>query len=264
MTSAGRPSAAVTAADSATGSRASARATASARPAASSVACSAAFGTTPTVRAAPASRAAASDSDPLLPAPPITATVGPPSPASGEAYRPTTRAVSAGAPHTSNTASASSGSRSSGSTAAIERANRIAVPSHGTCSLRPSQPASPSVIASGVRVSDTSVATRSPGRRPSGESGPTASTTPISMPPDPVTGFCIFPRRPTISRTSARTASPSPPWAVSSCRKLAASRLSRSTRIRTSSGADLGRVIQLFGSLREHSGGRDHTLQANL
>ena len=48
-----------------------------------------------------------------------------------------TRAVSAGAPHTSSTARASSGSRSSGSTAAIERANRIACPAHGTCSLRP-------------------------------------------------------------------------------------------------------------------------------
>ena len=101
---------------------------------------SASTGTTPTVRAAPARRAAASDSEPLLPAPPSTATVT-------LVRRPyaarTTRSVSAGAPHTSSTARASSRSRSSGSTAAIERANRIACPARGTCSLRPSQPAQP-------------------------------------------------------------------------------------------------------------------------
>ena len=48
-----------------------------ARPAASGIFhASSVLGTTPTVRAAPARRAAASDSDPLLPAPPRTATVG--------------------------------------------------------------------------------------------------------------------------------------------------------------------------------------------
>ena len=62
--------------------------------------------------------------------------------------------------------------RSSGSTAAIERANRIAVPRPAPARERPSQRASPSVIRSGVRVSDTRVATRSPTARPSGDSGP--------------------------------------------------------------------------------------------
>ena len=72
------------------------------------------------------------------------------------------RWVSAGAPHTSITDSERSGSRSSGMTAAIERPNRTAYPSQGTCSDSPSQRASPSSITSGVRDSETSVATRSP------------------------------------------------------------------------------------------------------
>ena len=50
-------------------------------------------------------------------------------------------------------------------------------------------------MTSGVRVSETSVATRSPTSRPSGDSGPTSSTVPTSMPPEPVSGFCILPRR---------------------------------------------------------------------
>ncbi len=159
VTSAGPPRALVTAAETATGSRASASATVSANPAPLSRSASASTGTIPAVRPEPARRAAASASEPLLPAPPSTATVGwwP-----AATYRWTTRSVSAGAPHTSKTASASSGSRSSGSTAAIDRANRIAWPAAGTCSLRPSHRASPSVTASGVRVSDTRVATRSP------------------------------------------------------------------------------------------------------
>ena len=106
----------------------------------------------------------------------------------------TTRAVAAGAPQTSRTARETASGRSSGRTAAIERAKRIAVPAPGTCSERPSQPARPSVMRSGVRVSETRVATRCPTARPSGDSGPTASTTPMSMPPEPVTGFCILPR----------------------------------------------------------------------
>ena len=63
---------------------------------------------------------------------------------------------------------------------------------------RPSQRARPSSITSGVRVSETRVATRSPTARPSVDSGPTSSTVPISMPPEPVTGFCILPRSATI------------------------------------------------------------------
>ena len=147
--------------------------------------------------------AAAADRLPLLPAAPSTATTGGVPPL--QAAR-TTRAVSAGAPHTSSTASASGTGMSAGSTAAIERPNRIAWPSHGTCSLRPSQRASPSVMTSGVRLSDTRVAIRSPGARPSGESGPTSSTTPVSIPPEPVTGFCILPRSATMPSTAARIA----------------------------------------------------------
>jgi hypothetical protein len=61
-----------------------------------------------------------------------------------------------------------------------------------------------------VSVRETSVVTRSPTARPSGESGPTSSTVPTSMPPDPVSGFCILPREATMSSTAARTLSPSP------------------------------------------------------
>ena len=49
-------------------------------------------------------------------------------------------------------------------------------------------------MTSGVRVSETRVATRSPTARPSGDAGPTSSTVPTSMPPEPVSGFCILPR----------------------------------------------------------------------
>ena len=104
------------------------------------------------------------------------------------------------------TAIASSLGRSSGRTAAMDRPKRIAVPSHGTCSLRPSQRASASSMRSGVSDRETRVATRSPGFRPRSDSGPTSSTTPTSMPPEPVTGFCILPRSATMARTSARTA----------------------------------------------------------
>ena len=80
------------------------------------------------VRRAPAARAAARLSEPDLPAPPITATTG------LVVARPTTRWVRAGAPQTSITDSDSSAGRSSGITAAIERPNSTAYPSHGTCS----------------------------------------------------------------------------------------------------------------------------------
>ena len=49
------------------------------------------------------------------------------------------------------------------------------------------------VTASGVRLRETSVAMRSPAASPSAEADPASSTTPVSIPPDPVTGFCIFP-----------------------------------------------------------------------
>ncbi len=229
VTSAGVPTAAATA----SGSVASATTTRSASPAARSAAASSSFRTRPVSSVAPADRAAASDRQPDLPAAPRTTTERAPD-------RSTTRAVAAGAPQTSRTARETASGRSSGSAAAIERAKRIAVPSAGTCSDRPSHARRSSVIRSGVRVSETRVATRCPTDSPSGESGPTASTTPMSMPPDPVTGFCILPRVRTMSRTAARTASPSPAQASESCRKEAASRFSRWTAMRTSSAAIAG------------------------
>lgn len=45
------------------------------------------------------------------------------------------------------------------------------------------------------RQEETSVATRSPTASPSGDDcGPPSATVPMSMPPEPVTGFCILPR----------------------------------------------------------------------
>ena len=192
------------------------------------------------VRRAPASLAAARLSEPDLPAPPMTATTGP---GCVSAYCSTIRLVMAGAPQTSITARLSSLGRSSGMTAAIERPKRTAYPSAGTCSLLPSQRARPSSMTSGVRVRETRVATRSPAWRPRGDSGPTSSTVPTSMPPEPVSGFCILPRVATISRTSRRTRVAVVLRACcSSWRKDAASRLRRSTRMRTSSGQSSLRV----------------------
>ena len=111
----------------------------------------------------------------------------------------------------------------------------------------PSQPARPSSMTSGVRVRLTRVATRSPTARPSGDSGPTSSTVPTSMPPEPVSGFCILPRVATMSSTARRTASPSS-WVRSSWRNDAASRLSRSTRMRTSSGHSSRRVSRRWAA----------------
>ena len=221
------------------------------------------------MRPAPACRAAAADRLPLLPAAPRIATTGPragrlapgcwrsgppsgcslfapepfaaePEAASLRAASATTRPVRAGAPQTSSTASASGAGRSSGIWAAIERPNKIACPSHGTCSDRPSQEARPSVSSSGVRLSETSVAMTSPGFSPSGDCSPTSATTPVSIPPEPVTGFCILPRLLTISSTADFIAAGSPPVASRSWRKDAASRLSRWTRTRTSSGQSCG------------------------
>ena len=50
----------------------------------------------------------------------------------------------------------------------MDRPNRIALPRQGTCSDAPSQFRRPSVMISGVRLSETRVATRSPGLSPSG------------------------------------------------------------------------------------------------
>ncbi len=117
----------------------------------------------PTVRRAPARRAAASASEPLLPAPPSTATVSP-------AW--TTLLVGAGAPHTSSTARRALGGKVFGKLRHDRPGEQDRVrPSAGTCSLPPSQPLRPSVIRSGVSVSETSVATRSPTARCRGSGG---------------------------------------------------------------------------------------------
>ena len=110
-------------------------------------------------------------------------------------------------------------------------------------------------MTSGVRLRETRVAIRSPGFRPSGESGPTSSTTPTSMPPEPVTGFCILPRRAMISSDRGpHGRAVAPVRASVSWRNDAASRFSRSTR-----DPDLvrreGRAgVQPPGRLGQHSG----------
>ncbi len=179
-----------------TGSRASAITISSTSPSCSrSRAASVCVGTTPMTVAAPARRAATADSEPLLPAAPMMTATDP---------GVTTRWVRAGAPHTSMTAKDKGTGRSSGRTAAMERAKRMAWPSQGICSDWPSQRYRESVMTSGVRVSETRVAMRWPGFKPRGESGPTSSTVPVSMPPEPVTGFCILPRVAMMSPTAAR------------------------------------------------------------
>ena len=90
-----------------------------------------------------------------------------------------------------------------------------------------------------------------PARSPSGDCGPTSATVPMSMPPDPVTGFCILPRVATMSSTSARTASPSSACFSRSCRKDAASRLRVSTSMRTSSGHSSGEASRRARGLRQ-------------
>ena len=86
-----------------------------------------------------------------------------------------------------------------------------------------------------------------------GTPGPTSSTVPTSMPPEPVSGFCILPRVGDDVEHRAAYAVTVPSVACrSSCRNDAASRLSRSTRIRTSSGHSSRRVSSRCGRLRQH------------
>ena len=89
----------------------------------------------------------------------------------------------------------------------------------------------------GVRVSETSVAMRSPTARspPAGWRWPISRTRPMSMPPEPVTGLCILPRSGTMRTTSAPMRAGSPPTASAICRKLAESMLSASTSMASSS-----------------------------
>ena len=197
------PAADTTASRVAIGSRASATTTSSARPESRSSAASASWGTIPTVRCAPASAAAARLSEPDLPAPPMTATTGC-SYCADEAMGQGRR-----------TAHVHHGEAELGREVVGDHGRDRAAEEHGVPVardlLRAARPSarSPSSMTSGVSVSETRVATRSPTARPSGDSGPTSSTVPTSIPPEPVSGFCILPRAATISRTCG-TDRPSP------------------------------------------------------
>ncbi len=89
---------------------------------------------------------------------------------------------------------------------------------------------------SGVSVSDTSEAIRSPAFTParSASCSPTARTRPMNIPPLPVTGLWCLPRSSTSARTWAATADGSPPLASTICRNDAESILSASTSQRIS------------------------------
>ena len=93
-------------------------------------------------------------------------------------------------------------------------------------------------MTSGVSERLTSVAIRSPGLSfpCAGCSGPTFRTRPSSIPPEPVTGFCIFPRAWTISWMRATTASGAPLHDSRICLNDAASTLRLSTSISSSEG----------------------------
>jgi hypothetical protein len=99
--------------------------------------------------------------------------------------------------------------------------------------------------AAAVSVSDTRVATRSPTATPhlravAAASTPIQVTRPSSMPPDPVTGFCILPRSRTISAMRAPTRAASPPCSSAICRIDAESDIQRLDR-----DVDLVRVPRL-------------------
>ena len=127
---------------------------------------------------------------------------------------------------------------------------------------RPSQPASPSVITSGVRLSDTRVAIRSPGARPSGESGPDSSTTPVSMPPEPVTGFCILPRSADDAEHLRRMAGAPPPVGLAQlaegCGVEVQPLHAHPHLVRPQAGAG----VQPPGRLREHARRVQHPVQS--
>ena len=235
VTSAGPPAAA-TASRRAIGSRASAMTTSSARPASASSLGSSSIGHDADGALAPASgRRPGSASR--------TCRRRRSRRRRAASYCSTTRLVRAGAPQTSITARLSSLGRSSGMTAAIERPNRTAYPSQGTCSERPSQP--------GEAVLDDE---RGQGQGDQGGDAVADRQAERRLGADLLDGadehaagaglgvLHLAAGRRRSSSTSARTASPSPSCLRSSWRNDAASRLSRSTRIRTSSGHSSWRV----------------------
>ena len=218
-------------------------------PAARSASASRSTGTTPIVRAAPARRAAASASEPLLPAPPMTATTGGrPWPT----YRATTRAVSAGAPQTSITASASSvgqvvGQPGGDGAAEEDRVARRRAPAR--CA-RPSGRGRRRCAAASASATPGWRSGR-PAARPSGAAGADlldgadehaagAGDRVVHLAAGSRRSRAPRPGRRRRRRRACRTA-------AGSC---AASRLSRSTRTRTSSARERGVGVQPPGGLR--------------
>ena len=85
----------------------------------------------------------------------------------------------------------------------------------------------------------------------------------MSMPPEPVTGFCILPRVAMISSTSARTAAPSPPCLLRQlpeARRVEIEPLDRDPHL---VGADPRIGVQAPGGLRQHPGRLEHPVQSD-
>ena len=190
----------------------------------------------------------------------MTATVGAPRVA---AYCSTTRAVSAGAPQTSITLRARSAGRSSGITAAIERPNRTAYPSQGTCSLRPSQ-----------RCEAVLDDERGEGERDQGGDPVARTEAERGLRPDLLDGadehaagaglgvLHLAAGGDDVEHLGADPVAVPVVCLRSSWRNDAASRLSRSTRIRTSSGHSSRRVSSRCAAWGSTPGGVEHAVQA--
>ena len=146
----------------------------------------------------------------------------------------------------------------------MERANRIAWPSAGHL-LAAAVPARQVVVDPQRRQRERHQG-RDPRPRRAGRaatSGPTSSTMPISMPPEPVTGFCILPRRrDDLEDLGAGCASPSPPCLVA---ELAEGRGvevqpfdAHPHLVRPQPGR-----VEPPGRLRQHAGGLEHPVQSD-
>ncbi len=177
-------------------------------------------GTTPMTRRAPARRAAAAASEPLLPAAPSTATTGLAlAPCAGATLRgqPDRRLAHHPVGQRRRTAHVEHRQRQRGGQVIGQHRgdrpaeqDRVAGARHLLARAVPAGQA--------VGDDQRGEAERDQGRHPvagprgrAASRGPASSTTPVSMPPEPVTGFCILPRLATISSTAARIAAGSPP-----------------------------------------------------
>ena len=131
----------------------------------------------------------------------------------------------------------------------------------GTCSPRPSQRGQAVLDHQrGQRQRDQRGDPVADGAGRAATRGPTSSTVPTSMPPEPVTGFCILPRvGDDVEHRGADARRRRRRGLRSSWRKDAASRLSRSTRIRTSSGQSSRRVSRRSRRLGQHAGRASRT-----